>query len=866
MPRLSKKTVIIAALAVLLIGVVVPPMISLGAFRKQIQSSISSAVGRPVSIGDVSLRIFPQPGFDLQNVIIEDDPAFGAEPVIRAEAVTASLRLSSIWRLRPEIASLSLKYPSLNLVRAEDGRWNIESLLQRTSQSPTAPTTKTSPESRSRFPYIESDNGRINLKLGNEKKVFALLDADFALWQESESEFRIRVEARPVRMDANLSDTGILKLSGSFQRAQRMIDMPVQLRVSWEQAQLGQLTWLMYGRDRGWRGEFELSTVLSGTPGALNVTAEATVDGFRRYDILTTDSYRLAIRCTGTFSSATDELSDTNCQLPTGGNGLVALKGTVRGILRPRAYDLSLLIDRVPTQALVQFAQRAKKDLAADLLATGQVDATFEGRKEGIGKASQWNGGGTTSGVVLTSKMLERELSLGNVQFSLQQASATTPVRVPQPSAKRRLGGESPGQRAPSVPVQTVRKLAVTPFIVNLGGASPATVDLWLAPEGYNVTAKGEADVTRLLQVARVLGIPVPDANTEGRARLDVAIAGAWTGYAAPKPTGYIQLREVRAEFKGANSPLQIAGADLRLEEDAFSLQNLSASFAGVKMNFTGRLSMPRQCPSIEACPVTFDLRADQISVDALNELFNPNTVKRPWYRILPSRQPIPILTRVRGQGTLSAGRVSLGTLSATSMVARASIANSVLELSDLRADVLGGKHLGAWRADFAQSQPAYSGSGRIASLPLATVSTAMRSKWASGTVDLDYDVVMSGAAAGQLLASADGKMRFAWQNGELRHVTLGNETLRFSRFAGSAALKNGAFSISESKMHTPRGILEVSGTASLSRQLDLRLNGSARSVAITGTVENPKVRIAETETPPPAESDLARAGIASNQ
>src|SRR5450756_119919 len=135
----------------------------------------------------------------MSRVVVEDDPAYSEEPLLRAEEVTASLRLLSLWSGRLEIARLSFQYPSLNLVRRADGHWNLETLLERARQTPVAPTAKRIKDERLRFPYIESNSGRVNLKCGHEKTVYALSDADFALWLASEDEWNLRLSARPIR-------------------------------------------------------------------------------------------------------------------------------------------------------------------------------------------------------------------------------------------------------------------------------------------------------------------------------------------------------------------------------------------------------------------------------------------------------------------------------------------------------------------------------------------------------------------------------------------------------------------------------------------------------------------------------------------
>ena len=136
----SKRRVAAAAALILLALFLLRPGAS--RLKSRIISSISAGVGRPVDLGSVHIRLLPRPGFDLENLVVYDDPAFGAEPILRASEVTADLRLTSLIRGRMEIARLDLTEPSLNLVHSENGRWNLEALLERTAQIPLAPTGK----------------------------------------------------------------------------------------------------------------------------------------------------------------------------------------------------------------------------------------------------------------------------------------------------------------------------------------------------------------------------------------------------------------------------------------------------------------------------------------------------------------------------------------------------------------------------------------------------------------------------------------------------------------------------------------------------------------------------------------------------
>ena len=120
----KRRTLAIVAVVVLLLFFLRPGAARL---KSRIAASISAALGRPVEIGSVHIRLL-QPGFDLENLVVYDDPAFGAEPMLRAAEVTADLRLTSLLRGRMEIARLDLTDPSLNLVHGTNGRWNLEAL------------------------------------------------------------------------------------------------------------------------------------------------------------------------------------------------------------------------------------------------------------------------------------------------------------------------------------------------------------------------------------------------------------------------------------------------------------------------------------------------------------------------------------------------------------------------------------------------------------------------------------------------------------------------------------------------------------------------------------------------------------------
>src|ERR1035437_1775600 len=106
----------LAALAAILAVLIVPPLVSVSRYKSRITQLMSTSLGRPVRLSSVEVRLLPRPGFVLTDLSVEEDPAYGAEPVLHASTVTASIRLLSLWRGRLEIDTISVDDASVNLV------------------------------------------------------------------------------------------------------------------------------------------------------------------------------------------------------------------------------------------------------------------------------------------------------------------------------------------------------------------------------------------------------------------------------------------------------------------------------------------------------------------------------------------------------------------------------------------------------------------------------------------------------------------------------------------------------------------------------------------------------------------------------
>jgi hypothetical protein len=826
----SKHRVAVVAVLVLLILFLVRPGAS--RLKSRIITSLSAAVGRPVDLGSVHIRVLPRPGFDLENLVVYDDPAFGSEPMLRASEVTADLRLSSLLRGRLEVAKLDLTEPSLNLVHHAGGGWNFQGLLERAARTPLAPTGKIKSEPRPVFPYIEGSSGRINFKNGAEKKPYALTNADFSLWQESENEWGLRLKALPFRSDMNLNDTGQLQVNGTWQRAGTFRDTPVQFDVEWARAQLGQITKFFTGNDRGWRGDIRFDATVTGTPALLKISSIAVTDDFRRYDISSGTSLRLAGRCDGEYSTQEHEFHQIACNAPVGA-GVLTITGDA-GLPGSHRYALALTALDVPAGAIAALARRAKKDLPEDLMLEGTLRGKLSiSENTGPGAKSSVEGHGEIEGLRVSSASDKVELGPVTLPIVMTGAAAS----VPRDRAKTRLPQHA--------------QLELGPFTIEKSRPGAAVAHGWVDRAGYRFTVLGDAEVGRTLRVARMFGLRATNSAAEGTAQLNLQIAGSWLGqggtaaFAGPQVMGSAKLRNVRFGLRGAGEPVEITSAEMQFSPDEVRVGKLNVKAAGTV--WKGSLEMPRGCGTPENCPVRFQLNADEISLNEVNDWASPSPKSRPWYRLGSARRAPSLLARAWASGRVTADRFVLRGVSASRLSANVSLNAGRLEVSSLDAELLGGIYRGKWQADFGGKPAVCSGSGNLTGVSLGSVSRLMKDDWVEGTAGASYEI--RGPCAADFWQSSEGALQVTVADGSLPHVLFGEnaETLKVRKFTAKARLHGGSIEVSDGKLDSPEGTYEVSGTATLQREIDFKIarvpaGAGINAYTITGTLAEPRV------------------------
>src|SRR3954469_24591385 len=97
---------------IVLILAVAPKLINVNKYHDQIQSQLSEKLGRPVTLGEMSLSLLP-PKFTVQNASIFEDKNFGTGTFAQMQSMSVRVELFPLLSKNVEIQSLTLEHPQV---------------------------------------------------------------------------------------------------------------------------------------------------------------------------------------------------------------------------------------------------------------------------------------------------------------------------------------------------------------------------------------------------------------------------------------------------------------------------------------------------------------------------------------------------------------------------------------------------------------------------------------------------------------------------------------------------------------------------------------------------------------------------------
>lgn len=140
MKKLLKWVAIIIAILIVLI-LVLPFVINVNDFRPRIESELTNALGRKVTVGNLSLSLWSG-SLAADNIAIADDPSFTNQPFVKAEALNVGVNLIPlIFSKTLEVRNITLTRPEVSLLRTPAGKWNFSTIGSKAPENAGTPTT-----------------------------------------------------------------------------------------------------------------------------------------------------------------------------------------------------------------------------------------------------------------------------------------------------------------------------------------------------------------------------------------------------------------------------------------------------------------------------------------------------------------------------------------------------------------------------------------------------------------------------------------------------------------------------------------------------------------------------------------------------
>ena len=149
------------ALAVLLVILLALPfLINVNSFRPKIESELTNVLGRPVTLGELSLSLLTGK-VGVENVSIADDPAFSKSPFVTAKSLQVGVELMPlIFSKTLNVTGIVLDEPKITLLKAANGTWNFSTLGGPGVKKPAEPAKQNTPKNLS-IGKVEITNGEL---------------------------------------------------------------------------------------------------------------------------------------------------------------------------------------------------------------------------------------------------------------------------------------------------------------------------------------------------------------------------------------------------------------------------------------------------------------------------------------------------------------------------------------------------------------------------------------------------------------------------------------------------------------------------------------------------------------------------------
>lgn len=624
-------------------GWLAPRFFSAESHRRRVEEGLKLALGRRVTFGAISLHLIPRPGFSVENAVIAEDPAFGAEPFARVDRIDCELRLRSLHGPRVEISRLSLDRPSFNAVRNAQGDWNVESLL---SQNRTAPAAA----GPARSLEVEMDDARLNFKILQDKKPLAITGVSARInFASGWRRVTFHLAGSPIRTDLAFPTPGPLELKGEWTPGGNF-EGPLDATLETQGSMLYDWIPVVTGRTPEIYGLVDASAHLSGSFRDLVVEGRARLTQLHRWDQAPpSDTLDSRLNFRGRYDRAHGRLTLESADVAFA-NSRLHVTGSVDAVFASPEVDLVVAVERSRLEDFHTLAGRFTGGLEP-WKTSGRVDALMtvqgpwaERRYSGfvqIRDARLATSTGTFPISEIVLRVDPRGARLAPVKVSLAPGVELLAEGSILPARSRAERGASRSFR----------------YELSLSAKTAPLDDLLRLVRGVSVTTAQGLDA-------------------QGPASLAFHFSGPAWPLERPSISGHVDLHAARLLIPGLTEPLNLPKAHIEVRNSTITV-NPVVAVMGTSV-FTGRLEHQGERKQ----PWKFDARADGLSLEQASL----------WFDVLGHRAPVPLLARLPGLRSLAGRRAAASgiftALNAEGRFASPKVTYRGLALHDFQATV----------------------------------------------------------------------------------------------------------------------------------------------------------------------------------
>jgi AsmA protein len=570
-----RKLGIVAAIIVVLLvaaALIVPHLIDINHYHGQIQSQLEKKLGRQVSLGNMSLSLFP-PSFLVENATIAEDPRFASgRPFAAADKLSVSVKFWPLLHKDVEVNSLELVHPHIELVRNAEGAWNFATLgqegkptaAQKTpqpaqtphpAQAPT-PTTTTGPENKPAAGQLSLANVFINdgqvaitdLQKHQSRAVYDHIDLsvnDFAPNQQFS-----------MKLTAHLPGEGKqaiwLEGKGGPIKEADMLNTPFDGTLRLEQVSTGAAQKFLNSQSLN-----GIDAVLTGDAKVKNSGGKLVSNGTIRVENARIHRVNVGYPIALDYDVA-DDLTNDVIQIHKGNLKLgatpVAIAGTINSRPNPSQIDLKLTASNA---SIVEMARLASAfgvafDPGADV--KGTINANLQAR--GPANKPAMNGQISAKNLDISGKDIPQPVHVNDIELTL------TPDTI----------------RSNDFAATAGSTIVNANFTLSNYSGNNSTINAALrAPN---------ARLGEILNIARAAGVSaVNGVSGDGTLSLDVHAQGPTKNMSALNFSGTGKISNANLKLPSLTKPLQLRNSDIQFNKNSVALQNVSASLGQATAN-----------------------------------------------------------------------------------------------------------------------------------------------------------------------------------------------------------------------------------------------------------------------------------------